>query len=240
MNFTRQGIIASCLIHAAVLLLLGTLQMRMSPPSATVQYIRIVFAQEVARFLPPRAATPPAKESRQIAPARVQIKEESSSAKRSDPIEEAHNVSIISALPVKQAETAATAAAKTEHAVTFGPSDTSITGGVFGKGDRAGETEASPAAKIVPGPSGAPAFLHRELPVYPVLARRMGKEGRVVLKLLIDRNGKLQQVDVVESAPYGFTEAAMEAAWRSTYLPAQHNGVYVPTLAILPVRFKLE
>jgi periplasmic protein TonB len=87
---------------------------------------------------------------------------------------------------------------------------------------------------------GAPVFIHREMPVYPVLARRLGKEGKVILKLLIDRNGKMQNVEVVEHAGFGFTEAAVAAVKKSTYAPASRNGENVTTRALLPVRFRLQ
>ncbi|MGQ9571450.1 MAG: hypothetical protein ACUVUQ_11560 [Thermodesulfovibrionales bacterium] len=36
------------------------------------------------------------------------------------------------------------------------------------------------------GSTGAPTFLKRQMPVYPALARKLGKEGKVVLRLFID------------------------------------------------------
>jgi TonB family protein len=90
------------------------------------------------------------------------------------------------------------------------------------------------------GEIGAPAFIHREMPVYPIMARRLGKEGRVVLKLLIDKSGRLLNVDVVEFAGFGFTEAAVAAVKNSTYAPASRNGEKVTTRALIPVRFHLQ
>ena len=90
------------------------------------------------------------------------------------------------------------------------------------------------------GNMGAPTFIHRVMPVYPMLARKLGKEGKVILKLLIDMNGKLQNVEVVEPAGFGFTEAAVAAVKNSTYEPASRNGVKVTTTALLPVRFYLQ
>ena len=90
------------------------------------------------------------------------------------------------------------------------------------------------------GDNGSPAFIHQEIPVYPILARRLGKEGKVLLKLLIDTNGKLQKIEVVEPAGFGFTEAALEAVKKSTYAPGYRNGERVLTKALLPVRFQLQ
>ena len=90
------------------------------------------------------------------------------------------------------------------------------------------------------GNAGAPACLHREMPIYPRAARRMEKEGKVVLKLLIGMDGKLNGVEIIESAEYGFTEAAVEAVKKSTFTPAHVHGRKVASRAILSVRFTLK
>jgi protein TonB len=90
------------------------------------------------------------------------------------------------------------------------------------------------------GSAEGPKFLRRELPVYPFLARRLGKEGRVVLRLTIDKNGKLLNIQAVENSDYGFTEAAIEAVKKSLFLPAKKDGKPIASRAILPVRFKLR
>ena len=90
------------------------------------------------------------------------------------------------------------------------------------------------------GETNAPTFIHRAMPVYPPQARRRGKEGRVVLTLLIDQAGKVQKIDVTEAAGYGLTEAAIEAVKKSTFAPASVKGQKVLSRAVLPIRFKLE
>lgn len=90
------------------------------------------------------------------------------------------------------------------------------------------------------GSEYGPKFLYREMPVYPMLARRLGKEGRVVLRLTIDANGKLLGVEVIEGMGYGFTESAVEAIKRSTFLPAIVEGRPVTSRALLPIRFTLR
>jgi protein TonB len=90
------------------------------------------------------------------------------------------------------------------------------------------------------GASVAPAFLHREMPVYPMMAKKLGREGKVVLKLTIDENGNLLDVEVIDKAGYGFAEAAVEAVKKSTFLPAKKDGKPIASRALLPVRFRLE
>jgi TonB family protein len=89
------------------------------------------------------------------------------------------------------------------------------------------------------GSSAGPHFLKREIPEYPFMAKRMNKEGKVLLKLTIDEKGRLLNVEVVEAAEFGFTEAALEAVRKSTYRPAVRNGKAVFSKALLPVRFRM-
>ena len=90
------------------------------------------------------------------------------------------------------------------------------------------------------GTSIAPAFLHKEMPIYPMMARKLGREGRVMLKLTIDEKGNLLDVEVIEKAGYGFTEAAVEGVKKSTFLPAKKDGKRIASRALLPIRFQLE
>jgi protein TonB len=98
---------------------------------------------------------------------------------------------------------------------------------------------ASPADVDI-GAARAPRFVRREMPRYPPLARRLAKEGKVLLRLNIDEYGRLLRVEVLEPADYGFTEAALEAVHSSTYAPAEHEGKPVASRALLHVRFTLR
>ncbi len=90
------------------------------------------------------------------------------------------------------------------------------------------------------GSSSGPAFLSRTAPVYPEQARRLGQEGKVLLRLSIDERGTLQKVEVLKSAGCGFDEAAVEAVKRSTFRPATIEGKPAPCIARLPIRFVLR
>lgn len=90
------------------------------------------------------------------------------------------------------------------------------------------------------GSSSGPRFVNRVMPVYPLIARRLGKEGRVLLRLTIDDTGRLTNVEVIENTGYGFTEAAIDAVKSSTFAPANKNGNPVASRVLLPVTFKLK
>ncbi len=76
-------------------------------------------------------------------------------------------------------------------------------------------------------------------PEYPALARKAGREGRVVLRVLIGADGHVKSVTVVRAEPpdFGFEQAAVEAVQQWVYSPP---GEGVDTWFFQPVRFSLE
>ncbi len=90
------------------------------------------------------------------------------------------------------------------------------------------------------GAENGPRFVKRVQPSYPLFARRAGKEGRVVLKLSIDEEGKLMEIEVINSAGNGFDDSAVKALKSSSFRPAMMNGSPIRSRTKLPVRFVLK
>jgi protein TonB len=90
------------------------------------------------------------------------------------------------------------------------------------------------------GTTSTTGFLHKVEPVYPFVARRIGKEAEVTLRLSIDETGKLERVEIVRDAGYGFSKAAIAAVESSSYRPAARNGVAVASSALITIRFVLQ
>jgi protein TonB len=81
----------------------------------------------------------------------------------------------------------------------------------------------------------------REAPkIYPVLAREKGKEGRVVLEIYIDIEGRIVDITVIQNPGYGFAEAAVEYVRNSTWQPAKHQGRPVPVRIRKPIIYSLD
>lgn len=89
------------------------------------------------------------------------------------------------------------------------------------------------------GSGNGPTFARRVPPKYPPQARRFGREGVVVLRLVIDAAGTLTKVEVVKKGGAGFDKAALAAIRASTYHPARLHGHAVASRAVLRVRFQL-
>lgn len=90
------------------------------------------------------------------------------------------------------------------------------------------------------GGANGPSFLARVLPNYPLAARRMGREGKVLLRLTLDERGKLLHVDVLENPGYGFADAALDAVRKSRFLPAHSGDRPIACRVRLPIRFALQ
>ncbi|HEY7501857.1 MAG TPA: TonB family protein [Vicinamibacterales bacterium] len=75
-------------------------------------------------------------------------------------------------------------------------------------------------------------------PEYPELARRAGIEGVVILEAVIDVSGRVDQVKVLTSVPM-LNDAAIRAVKQWRYTPTELNGVPVPVLMTITVRFSI-
>jgi protein TonB len=102
-----------------------------------------------------------------------------------------------------------------------------------------GETSGEGATFAFGDPNG-PGIARLVRPEYPREARRLGKEGTVILKLSLDASGEVGTVEILRSAGFGMEEAAREAALRSRFRPATMNGRPVACQAILPLHFQLR
>jgi len=82
-----------------------------------------------------------------------------------------------------------------------------------------------------------PEALDAPRPRYPEAARQVGRDGLVVLQAVIDREGRVQEVQVLRGAPFGMTEAAVVAVRSWRFRPATRDGEPVSVYYQLTVRF---
>lgn len=90
------------------------------------------------------------------------------------------------------------------------------------------------------GTAAGISYAHQVKPLYPTLARRFNREGRVLLRLTVSESGALTSVEVMDDPGYGFAAAAVEAVRKSRYNPARRAGRPFTARAYLPVRFVLS
>ena len=84
-----------------------------------------------------------------------------------------------------------------------------------------------------------PQIVKKVDPTYPEPARRTGLEGKVIVKMWVDREGKVKQVVVLKSDADIFNEAAIAAAKQFLFTPAYLNNVPVDVWVSFPFRFHL-
>jgi protein TonB len=86
----------------------------------------------------------------------------------------------------------------------------------------------------------APVRLEGQMPAYPELARKVRKECTVILQTVIDRTGRVTEIEVAKPCPFGIAEAAIAAVESWRYAPATLNGHPVPVYMTLRVDFSLD
>jgi protein TonB len=101
---------------------------------------------------------------------------------------------------------------------------------------KAGELVEAGAANVAP-----PQLVSFPKPEYPPMARNLRVEGIVVVAVLVDENGQVQDARVEESVrqKVGLNEAALKSARAARYRPATKDGVKVKMWTRLRVPFKL-
>ena len=95
-----------------------------------------------------------------------------------------------------------------------------------------------PPADFVPVEK-EPVVVKKVEPKYPELAMRAGLEGKVWVKIWVDKEGKAKQVVVLKSDAEIFNEPAVEAAKQFVFTPAYMNNGPVAVWVSVPFKFKL-
>ena len=83
--------------------------------------------------------------------------------------------------------------------------------------------------------------LSRMPPVYPLTAKRRGIEGWVRVRFVVDAEGRVQEVTVIEAEPDGiFDETVTRCVYGWRFKPGTVDGIPVSAWAETTVRFELE
>lgn len=99
---------------------------------------------------------------------------------------------------------------------------------------------APPPPPLVP-PSFNAGYLNNPAPVYPSLSRRMGEEGRVMLRVHVSEQGTATQVQLRASSNHPrLDEAALEAVRRWRFVPARRGDQPVAAWVLVPISFSLR
>ena len=87
----------------------------------------------------------------------------------------------------------------------------------------------------------APKPTQRSAMTYPKKARKSGITGYVLMNLLVDKEGRVERVKILESEPDGvFDEVAQSSVEGWIFKPAQYKGQAVKVWAKQKIRFDLQ
>ena len=99
---------------------------------------------------------------------------------------------------------------------------------------------ALPAAPILP-PQPVSGLANNCKPDYPMAAKELGQQGRVVLRVEVSPAGKPLNTTVLSTSGYPrLDKAALAAVEQCRFRPATQGGIAVAGAADLPIQFRLE
>lgn len=77
-------------------------------------------------------------------------------------------------------------------------------------------------------------------PQYPLLSKRRGEEGVVLIRAFVDETGAASKVEIFKSSSFALLDnAAAEAIKKWRFAPATKLGQYIASSVIIPINFKL-
>jgi protein TonB len=113
------------------------------------------------------------------------------------------------------------------------------------------DSEAPAARNAPPSPPAPPAamtqarfdadYLQNPAPAYPAVSRRLGEEGRVLLRVHVDASGRPIQIEVKSSSGSPrLDQSALDAVARWKFIPARRGDDAVAAWVQVPIVFNLK
>ena len=105
------------------------------------------------------------------------------------------------------------------------------------------------AVAAAPAPAPAPVipprfdadYLDNPAPVYPGLSRRLGEQGRVLLRVFVNPDGIAAQVEIRESSGFDrLDRAARDTVQRWRFVPARQGERGVAAWVLVPITFSIR
>ena len=102
------------------------------------------------------------------------------------------------------------------------------------------EAKPAPPAPVTP-PNFNADYLDNPAPVYPTLSRRMGEQGRVMLRVYVDVDGAPSKLEVRSSSgSERLDQSALDAVRRWKFAPAKQGDKAVAAWVVVPISFNLK
>ena len=90
-------------------------------------------------------------------------------------------------------------------------------------------------------PSSNAAYLQNPAPAYPAISKRMGEQGKVVLRVFIGTDGLPQKIEISQSSGFDrLDRQAQDTVLRWKFVPGKRNGVAEAMWNNVPFNWVLE
>lgn len=100
---------------------------------------------------------------------------------------------------------------------------------------------APPAPPKIDLPSSDADYLQNPKPAYPPISKRLGEQGKVIVRVLIGADGLPQRAEVRTSSGFErLDKAATDTVMKWRYTPGKRNGVPETMWFAVPINFVLE
>ena len=99
---------------------------------------------------------------------------------------------------------------------------------------------ATPVTQVIP-PNFNAVYLDNPPPLYPPLSRRLGEQGKVMLRVLVNTKGAADKIELkAGSGSSRLDDAALEAVKRWRFVPARQGDQAVAAWVLIPITFSLK
>ena len=99
----------------------------------------------------------------------------------------------------------------------------------------------TPAPARITLPSSDADYLSNPKPTYPAMSKRLGEQGRVVVRVLIGADGLPQKTELRQSSGFDrLDDAALATVMKWRYVPGKRDGIAEAMWFNVPITFRLE
>jgi protein TonB len=100
---------------------------------------------------------------------------------------------------------------------------------------------AAPAPAKVELPSTDADYLQNPKPAYPPMSKRLGEQGRILVRVLIGVDGTAKEAQLKQSSGFDrLDQAALDTVRKWRYVPGKRGGVPEAMWFTVPINFVLE
>ena len=84
-------------------------------------------------------------------------------------------------------------------------------------------------------------YLHNPKPLYPAASRRLGEQGKVVLRVHVGADGAAEKIELKTSSGFARLDiSAQDAVSRWRFVPARRGDQAVAAWVLVPIAFNLD